>query len=673
MSDEKVEIVDESLKVEPAARTKRLKSSPGELPTGGLLEEMKKIKAERDKKLAMENQAHEEVQENKNYTNESEEKQMKIFVKVMDGSRADLTVDVMCDPGDTIGILVDRVLVIRGMVMERSGHIARDSHGRELGHGNTLAEAGVESGDTVYLYCKDVQTKNKVPTGQGCPWHLVSLICGLACLLTSAGVVIAWCLNTDPVDRYLVLLDAGSVHTSVFTYRYSYTEHADRGVNVTETNYCDLGQTGISSFKANPMGASQFISSHPCVLSSISKVPPTSRPVSSLLLGSTAGMRVLDLASPETAKEILGNLTQELKSVSRNMVAGARILSGEEEGLDGWVTANYLGGGLKIGEQMGALDWGGASAQITRVEKEQLSGSRNISLYGKQYPLMARSNLCYGQAEALARHRAGLVYTLYINQSKLMDDEGKVDVEDPCLPQGAVIAPIPFSQLYGSPCTTMLDASFMNKARSSNKTINFISSQNQTLCSSLVLEQFTPQSCTAQFVALANETSCLDPSTIPPPGDIKYLAMSTYWYLTSGLNLPTSFPYSTFTNITSTLCSSNVTSPVLTSLGSVADIACFQAVFMRHLLTTAYHFNSTTWPQISFVKRVADAEVGWGLGHAIVQANSLDSVGGKQYVSFPLLVLMLSVSGLLLLASVAAVCQGRSVSRSYSRLLEETV
>jgi len=321
------------------------------------------------------------------------------------------------------------------------------------------------------------------------------------------------------------------------------------------------------------------------------------------------------------------------------------------------------------------LDWGGASAQITREMGDQSSAtkSRNISLYGKQYHLVANTNLCYGQSEALARHKAGLVFSFYNNQSLLVVGEEDIDIVDPCLPKGAVIKPVSLSQLFGSPCATILDVDFMTKVKLSNKTITFVSKQNQTLCTSLVLNQFNTQNCKAKYVPLANETSCLDPATFPPPGNMKYLAMSTYWYLTSGLNLPTSFPLSTFTNITSTLCSSNKTSTVLTSLGTMADMACFQATFMNHLLITAYHFNSTTWPQISFVKRVANAEVGWGLGHALVQANSVAGAGGRQYVSSPLLVLLLSVSSLLLMAGVAAAFQGRSVSRRYTRLLEETV
>ena len=66
-----------------------------------------------------------------------------------------------------------------------------------------------------------------------CRW--ISVLSGLAAILLMIGSIAAWCLN-NPLDRcncnihnlflyimsvcrYLVLLDAGSVHTSVYTYR----------------------------------------------------------------------------------------------------------------------------------------------------------------------------------------------------------------------------------------------------------------------------------------------------------------------------------------------------------------------------------------------------------------------------------------------------------------------
>jgi len=496
------------------------------------------------------------------------------------------------------------------------------------------------------------------------PWHLISLTCGLLCLITFFTSITAWCSSYGPPDRYLVLLDAGSVHTSVYTYKYSYTE-PDIPVMVSESHYCELGQTGISSFKEDPSSAASFISSHPCLLSSIARVPPSSRPFSSILLGSTAGMRVLNLSIPGTTRQILDNLTKELEVVSMGMRSGAKILSGEEEGMDGWVTANYLEGGLVGGEEdmMGALDWGGASSQITRMVDDGARVDRRITLYGQEYNLLARSHLCYGQAEALKRHKAGLVYKSYKEHGNLT-----LTVPDPCLPEGALIESVPLTQLYSSPCTHMVDTEFMDKIKQSQEPVTFIPDQNQTICSSNILDLFTPNTCQAMFTPQPGETTCLDPSTIPPPGDMKFLAFSTYWYLTSGLGLQSNFSLGKFTDITEQLCKAHRNSTLLASLGFVADKACFQATFMTHLLTKAYHFNSSTWPQISFVKRIADAEVGWGLGYAITQANNLPPTEGRQYISSSLFLVLVCVSGLLLLLSVGSILQVMFKRREYSRL-----
>jgi len=496
------------------------------------------------------------------------------------------------------------------------------------------------------------------------PWHLISFTCVLLCLITLVTSITAWSYSYGPPDRYLVLLDAGSVHTSVYTYKYSYTE-PDIPVRVRESHYCELGQTGISSFKEDPSSAASFISSHPCVLSSIARVPPSSRPFSSILLGSTAGMRVLNLSIPETTREILDSLAKELDVVSMGMKSGARILSGEEEGVDGWVTANYLDGGLVGGKEdmMGALDWGGASSQITRMVDDGDKGDRKITLYGQDYHLLARSHLCYGQAEAHRRHKAALVYRLYKEHGNLT-----MTVHDPCLPEGAGIEPIPLTELYNSPCTHLVDTEFMERIKQSQSNVTFIPDQNQTICSSNVIDLFTPNTCQAMFVSQPGETTCLDPSSIPPPGDMKHLAFSTYWYLTSGLGLPSSFSLANFTDITEQLCQAHKNSTLLAPLGFVADMACFQATFMTHLLTKAYHFNSSTWPQISFVKRIADAEVGWGLGYAIAQANNLPPTEGRQYISFPLFLVLVFVSGLLLLLGAGSTLQVIFKRREYSRL-----
>ena len=54
--------------------------------------------------------------------------------------------------------------------------------------------------------------------------------------------------------------------------------------------------------------------------------------------------------------------------------------------------------------------------------------------------------------------------------------------------------------------------------------------------------------------------------------------------------------------------------------------SCFKGLFMHRLLTRGYHFQE--WQDISIVKRVADAEVGWTLGYMIKRSNSAASATG---------------------------------------------
>ena len=72
---------------------------------------------------------------------------------------------------------------------------------------------------------------------------------------------------------------------------------------------------------------------------------------------------------------------------------------------------------------------------------------------------------------------------------------------------------------------------------------------------------------------------------------------------------------------------------------------------MYHLLTTGYHFDSSSWPRIKFEKRIADTEVGWGLGHATIQANS---VPAQLYLSLTGMVILVIIGLLFILLSVSA-------------------
>merc|ERR1711952_556488 len=138
-------------------------------------------------------------------------------------------------------------------------------------------------------------------------------------------------------------------------------------------------------------------------------------------------MRVMRLADPDTAQLILGNLTEQLEQLQLG-AAGARILSGREEAVRGWVTALQLTVPV-------------SSAEHARHEETD----QEITVAGVTYSLHSQSNLCYGQAEALNRHRAALLLDHYRQHGSSFGNLTSVAVPDPCLPAGAVLAAAPLA------------------------------------------------------------------------------------------------------------------------------------------------------------------------------------------------------------------------------------
>ena len=85
-------------------------------------------------------------------------------------------------------------------------------------------------------------------------------------------------------------------------------------MSVKETNNCDIGTSGISSFKSDPVGAAKFVAKHPCLLNSIYQIPQSSTAQSSIDLVSTAGMRIIRLADPIIAGRVnYGVIIHQLK------------------------------------------------------------------------------------------------------------------------------------------------------------------------------------------------------------------------------------------------------------------------------------------------------------------------------------------------------------------------
>ncbi|XP_014637846.1 PREDICTED: ectonucleoside triphosphate diphosphohydrolase 2 isoform X3 [Ceratotherium simum simum] len=167
----------------------------------------------------------------------------------------------------------------------------------------------------------------------------------LPLLLAAVGLagLLLLCIPTrdvrePPALKYGIVLDAGSSHTSMFIYKWPADKENDTGI-VGQHSSCNVHGGGISSYADNPSGAGQSLVK--CLDQALRDVPKERHVGTPLYLGATAGMRLLNLTSPEASANVLAAVTQTLTQYPFDF-RGARILSGQEEGVFGWVTANYL-------------------------------------------------------------------------------------------------------------------------------------------------------------------------------------------------------------------------------------------------------------------------------------------------------------------------------------------
>ena len=138
--------------------------------------------------------------------------------------------------------------------------------------------------------------------------------------------------------------------------------------------------------------------------------------------------------------------------------------------------------------------------------------------------------------------------------------------------------------------------------------------------------------------------------------------MSTYWYLLDGLGLGEEVTMAQYLDSTQEVCALNISSAEA-QLGRVSRTACYQCLLMYHLLTSGYHFNSSSWAQIRPVKRINEAEVGWGLGHAMMEANTLDR---DPTISLALMIGLVTGGLVLLLVGLTMAVKVRGESENYT-------
>ncbi|XP_032722178.1 ectonucleoside triphosphate diphosphohydrolase 2 isoform X1 [Lontra canadensis] len=461
-------------------------------------------------------------------------------------------------------------------------------------------------------------------------------------------------VREPPALKYGIVLDAGSSHTSMFIYKWPADKENDTGI-VGQHSSCDVHGGGISSYADNPSRAGRSLVE--CLDQALQQVPKERHRDTPLYLGATAGMRLLNMTSPEASANVLAAVTQTLTQYPFDF-RGAHILSGQDEGVFGWVTANYLlENFIKYGwvgqwfrprkGTLGAMDLGGASTQITFETASPVEDPANevqLWLYGQPYRIYTHSFLCYGRDQVLLRLLASALQTHGFH---------------PCWPRGYSAQVLP-RDVYASPCV----AAQKPQAFNSSARVSLSGASDPALCRSLVAGLFNFSFC--RF------SRCSFNGIFQPPVAGKFIAFSAFFYTMDFLRTVMGLSVATVQQLEAavvTVCNQTWSELQARAPGQRAHLPhyCAGAMFVQQLLSHGYGFHERAFGGVTFQKKAGDAAVGWALGYMLNLTNLIPAEPpvlrkGTDFGAWVVLVLL--SAALLLAATILLLCRARAAKAS---------
>lgn len=250
--------------------------------------------------------------------------------------------------------------------------------------------------------------------------------------------------------NYIVLIDAGSTHTRVHAYHYKsrrvrstilpdaiHSIHSPLTIPelLDDSIYV---RPGISSYLNDTSLLRDYLK--PLVQRAAKNMkrmdPDLDLKGVPLYLAATAGMRLVSTSDQERVMGVISDFFRsDANPFAFEREEQARIISGEEEGAFGWLAVNAVNGAVAASDKtLGALDFGGASAQITFLPKtsilEHMFPMHFAEDVGGPIHLYTHSALGYGTVKAFQNTSLEL---LRITQKK---SGRRTRLEHPCLPKG---------------------------------------------------------------------------------------------------------------------------------------------------------------------------------------------------------------------------------------------
>ncbi|KAH6607926.1 nucleoside phosphatase gda1 cd39 [Trichoderma cornu-damae] len=256
------------------------------------------------------------------------------------------------------------------------------------------------------------------------------------------------------MGQYGVILDAGSSGTRVYIYKWKDPTKALKQASASDAH--TLPKLKLQKSKKIHPGVSSFAENAAAVGhdhlkalvdTALAEIPAAQVSETPIFLLATAGVRFLP-KHQQTA--LLQGMCTYLRANTRfqlpDCASHVQVISGETEGLYGWIAANYLLGGFDKPDQhahgkghhtYGFLDMGGASAQIafapnaTETAKHEndlkLVRLRRLDGSPAEYKVFTATWLGFGANKARER---------FVDSLQEQYGKAKGDIPDPCLPKG---------------------------------------------------------------------------------------------------------------------------------------------------------------------------------------------------------------------------------------------
>lgn len=237
--------------------------------------------------------------------------------------------------------------------------------------------------------------------------------------------------------RYAVTIDAGSSGSRVHVHHFFHSSEHPAIPRFNPNSLTEKLTPGLSSFEDTPTKAGESIRG--LLDFAMRHIPEPKWRGTPVYLKATAGLRSIDEGAAQAILDSCRAVIREFPFLFRP--DNALIISGRDEGVYGWVAANYLIDRFTSEAHQpttGVIEMGGASMQVTFVPSNPVKGAEELEevrVGDHRFQVYTHSYLNYG-LEAVQ----DLVHESLTGQGLKLN---------PCYPVGATYRGLTGSGLYG--------------------------------------------------------------------------------------------------------------------------------------------------------------------------------------------------------------------------------